>query len=190
MTIIAIRAAKSAVAIALVLAAVTQIQSAHASDEDNAIMPGKSVGHVRLGMKEGKVTQLIGKDEGGWSAPSGIKVVSYQRKDPNADSTIRVFYDRDDKVAQIASVTPIPATADGISLTASVAEVKRKFKNIERFQYKGKDERVDYYEDSGRGIAFKFVWSEEDEKPKKSLQSIVVFWPGNHIIPDSDEINF
>ena len=167
----------------------SQILPAGALEEENTIVAGNRVGLVKLGMKENKVKATLGKDEGAYSLHSGLKVVLYQWQNPDKLATMRVFYDRGDRVVQISATAPFAATTDGISLGSNLADIKEKHKSLECFKYKTNDQRIDYYDDVKQGIAFEFAWPIEQGKTAKRLRSILVHGSGILVIPDSDEVD-
>jgi hypothetical protein len=169
--------------------AVTQFVSAVGAKEENTIVPGNHIGAIKLGMKENKVTAILGKDDGAYSQASGIKVVLYQWNDLDMTSTIKAFFDPGDRVVQLASTAPLSFTADGISLTSSLADVKTKYKAVECRKYKTKNQRIDYYDDVKQGIAFKFTRDAAESSSAKRLSAILVHWPDHAVIPDTGELD-
>jgi hypothetical protein len=157
--------------------------------QDSTIVPGNRIGNIKLGMKQGKVTAILGKNDGAYSQASGIKVIMYQWNDLDKTSTIKAYFDPGDRVVQLASTAPLSFTADGVSLTSSLADVKKKYKDLECCKYRAKDLRIDYYDDVKQGIAFKFTRAAEESSTSKRLTSILVHWPGNAVIPDRDELD-
>jgi hypothetical protein len=157
--------------------------------EESTIVPGVRIGAIKLGMKQSKVTAILGKNDGAYSQASGIKVTLHQWKDLDKTSTIKAFFDPGDRVVQLASTAPLSFTADGVSLTSSLADVKKKYKAVECCKYKANDQRIDYYDDVKQGIAFKFTWAADEGSASKRLSAILIHWPGNAVIPDRDEFD-
>lgn len=160
-----------------------------ASDErdDHTIMPGIGIGIIKLGMNRKQITDSLGNRDGKYSLPNGIKVEYSQWKDPDKTSTIRVFFKPDGTVAQLSCEADVPATADGISTRSSLADVTKRYKNLQRFKYRAKDGRIDYYDDVKKGIAFEFTWAETAGESAKRLYAVIVHTPGKSVIADSDE---
>ena len=170
------------------LLALSQVAPASAQNEDYTIAPGNHIGALKLGMKQGKITAIVGND-GAYSLVSGIKVVLSQWKEPETTWRVKIFYDSKDRAVQIASAIPQFATPEGISLGSTVADVKAKYPDVELQAFRDKGQNIYYYDDVKRGVAFKFT----QEKPKgkvkapKSMRAILIHWPGNLVIPDTDE---
>jgi hypothetical protein len=165
---------------ALIVGAANQALPVRAADqEDHTIRPGIGLGIVKLGMN--------GNMDGSYALPSGIKVdyAVWREKVPKDSPTLRFFYDAVGKLIQINSDAPVPATIDGISCKSSLVEVKAKYKNLERFQYRCKTGHIDYYDDIQHGIAFEFTWA--DGGLPMHLYAIIVHLPGKQVLADSDE---
>jgi hypothetical protein len=160
-----------------------QTQPGWAEEEDHIIVPGTRIGVVKLGMTEVQVTSSMGKHDGAYSLPKGIKVEYAEWKEQGkASPIIKVFYDQSGKVAQVSCTAPLPATADGITIKSSLADVKGKYKELVLSKCKTKSGSADYYENKKRGIAFKFAAPED-----KEMQAIVVHASGKNLILDQDE---
>jgi hypothetical protein len=174
--------------LALVLS--TACLSVQAASDDSAseytILPGIGIGAIKLGMDRLQITETMGKRDGKYSLPSGIKVEYAEWKDPDKTSTIRVFFSPAGKAVQFAFEADKPATADGISTHSSLEDVTKQYPSVKRLQYQAKTGQVDYYDDIKKGIAFEFKVSDPDEKTKKFLYAILVHRPGKHVIPELD----
>ena len=157
---------------------------AAAAEDDNTIRPGIGLGEVKLGMKQDAVRKIVGKPDGSYELPTGEKVDYSVWKDKKP-STIRLIYSKgSNKLLQINCEAPAPATADGISLKSSMAEIKKTYGDLHVAEYGSGKAFEDYYDNVKKGIAFEFT----GDKPKgKTLYSIIVHIPGSHVLPDKDE---
>jgi hypothetical protein len=162
--------------------------SAGAEEEDFTIVPGKRIGVVVLGMTPPEVKEKAGNHDGSYTLADGTKVEYSQWKETDKITyALRVFYDLQGRVIQIAEAAPKAVTADGISIASSFEDVTSKYKNLEPFLYTAKDAYAEYYDDVKRGIAFEFTWTVALGPSSKHLRAILVHSPGKHVIPDSDE---
>lgn len=165
--------------------------SVKAAADDSAseftILPGKGIGEIRLGMNRVQITETMGKRDGKYSLPSGIKVEYAEWKDPDKTSTIRVFFNRAGKAVQFAFEADRPSTADGITTHSSLEEVKEKYPNVRRLQYQTKGSQLNYYDDIKKGIAFEFKQIQVNGESKQTLYAILVHRPGRRLISGSDE---
>jgi hypothetical protein len=162
--------------------------SAGAEEEDFTIVPGKKMGVISLGMKTDQVKEKAGNHDDAYTLPNGIKAeLSRWKETDKITYTIRVFYDSQGRVIQIAESAPKPVTADGISLNSSLADVTKKYKSLKVFKYKAKDARIDYHDDVAGGITFEFTRAAAEPESSMHLHAILVHNPGKNVIPDSDE---
>jgi hypothetical protein len=163
----------------------------HATAEEDAseytILPGLGIGPVKLGMNRIQITETMGKRDGKYSLPSGIKVEYAEWKDPNKTSTIRVFFSPSGKAVQFAFEADKPCTADGITTNSSLEEVTKKYPAVKRVKYRAKASYIDYYDDIKKGIAFEFAGAAVGGECKKQLYAILVHLPGKRVIPEFDE---
>jgi hypothetical protein len=162
--------------------------SVGSEEEDFTIVPGKRIGVVVLGMTPAEVKEKAGNHDGSYTLADGTKVEYSQWKETDKIIyPLRVFYDPQGRVIQVAEAAPRPVTADGISTASSFEDVTSKYKNLEPFLYTVKDAYAEYYDDVKRGIAFEFTWTMAAGPSSKHLRAILVHAPGKHVIPDSDE---
>jgi hypothetical protein len=139
-------------------------------------------------MNRDQITRTLGKRDGKYSLPGNIKVEYSQWKDPDKTMKIRVFFDEKGKVVQLVSEqAPVPTTQDGISIASTLADVKKKYKNVQRFKYHANVTNIDYYDDVKRGIAFKFAGTDLNAKTDKPLDAILIHLPGRRFIADTGE---
>ncbi len=167
----------------------------HAFKTEFAIHPGVGIGNLRLGATKGQMVVVFGKPDGEYSLPGGIHAQYSLWKEAGCVSTMRVFFDAGGRAVQIKceesgdvgnSETQL-STADRISLRSSLADVAAKYSPLKRSRYRAKDGRIDYYDNTARGIAFEFTRAETDGESKKRLYAIAVHRPGSSIIVESDE---
>ncbi len=178
-------------AILFSLALSTSCLGVQATVEEDAseytILPGLGIGPVKLGMNRIQITETMGKRDGKYSLPSGIKVEYAEWKDPSKTSTIRVFFNRAGKAVQFAFEADKPRTADGITTNSSLEEVTTKYPEVKRAKYRAKASYIDYYDDIKKGIAFEFAGADIGGECKKHLYAILVHLPGKRVIPEADE---
>jgi hypothetical protein len=164
------------------------LSAAAEEEEDFTIVPGQRMGVISLGMKPEQVKEKAGNHDDAYSLPGGIKAeLSRWKETDKITYTIRVFYDPQGRVIQVAESAPKPATADGISLNSSLADVTKKYKSLKVFKYKAKDARIDYQDDVARGITFEFTRAASEPESSMHLYAILVHAPGKNVIPDADE---
>ncbi len=169
---------------ALLLNSSLPVRSNNAED-DNTIRPGIGIGIARLGMSRSRAKSELGNSDGSYALPSGIKVEYSEWKEPKVTSTIKMFYDSDDKLIQLICAAPVPATENGISLKSSFSDVTTKYKHLKHLKYASKTGPIDYYDDQKRGIAFAF--SSTNGQPSKNPSAIIVHRPGKPLIADLNE---
>jgi hypothetical protein len=176
---------------AMICSAILNVSSlaAYAEDdkEDATVRPGNGFGIVKLGMDRKQLTSTLGKRDGSYSMPNGIQVEYSQWKDPNITSTIRVFFDNKGKVIQLSGENSTLVTENGLSGSSSLTDVLKKYPQLERFKYRAKATRIDYYDNIKAGIAFEFAWADVDGESKKRMCAILVHKPGMRVIADSGE---
>jgi hypothetical protein len=159
-----------------------------AEEEDFTIVPGKRIGVVVLGMTPAEVKEKAGNHDDSYTLVDGTKVEYSQWKETDKITyALRVFYDLQGRVVQIAEAAPKAVTADGISTASSFEDVTSKYKNLERSLYTGKEGFAEYDDDVKRGIAFEFTDPLAASPSSKHLRTILVHTPGKHFIPDADE---
>jgi hypothetical protein len=157
-------------------------------EADKTIVPGVGIGYVRLGMNRDQITRTLGKRDGSYVLPGKIKVEYSEWKDPERTVKIRVFFNEKGHVIQLVSeAAPVPSTVDGISIASTLADVNKKYKQLQRFKYQSGANNIDYYDDISRGIAFKFAGTDLNARTDKTLDAIIVHPKGTRFIADAKE---
>lgn len=152
--------------------------AAFANEDDHTIRPGTGVGDLRLGMTRPAVRKLLEHIDGSYKLPNGQNV-DYAVWHDKGDQFIRMVYDNKNKLVQINSEMPIPATANGVSLKSTLADVKAKFpgaKALPSLPVKG--DQLRYLDDSKKGIAFTLTNASD------KLSQIIVHRPGVAVLRD------
>lgn len=158
-----------------------------ADEEDHTIVPGIGLGMVKLGMSRDLVKKTAGNKDGSYTLPSGVAVefAEWKENPPKQSPNLRFFYTAEDKLVQVNSAAPVPATADGISCGSTREQVYAKYKNLKCFEYRGKNGRIDYCDDIAHGIAFEFTRA--NGAKAEQLYAIIVHLPGQRVLADRDE---
>jgi hypothetical protein len=186
--------------IATILLVILATLPASASAKDQAVVPGVSIGFVKLGMMRAQVHSVLGKPRGSYTLPAGTKAEYFDY--PDNASTLRIFYDSTGQVSQISSTSPMCSIADSISLTSTLPEVQRQCKTLQRYKYHSRGGYIDYYDNAKQGVAFEFTWAdvfgESGENPEvakafttqleqKHMYAMIVHSPGARVLADSGD---
>lgn len=170
-----------------------------AAEEALTAIAGKGIGSVELGMIRAKVVAALGKPAGDCST-RGARADWFCCPDPMSE--VRVYYDAAGRVVQINSSVPAVRTTDSISTKSRLADVKRKYKDLQRFKYRHKDGYIDYYDDVKHGLAFQFAWAaifgeagENKEVAKEDttgasqihMVAIIVHTPGKRVMAEAGD---
>ncbi|AKD02456.1 hypothetical protein PKOR_04140 [Pontibacter korlensis] len=132
-------------------------------DSAYLIVPGKSIGHIRLGMSAETVTKRLGKPDSGDAAMG--KALSFwiakQPQEPRhyvAVYTVTDFDGRSEKpkVQQVQVTSPRFRTRNGIGTGMLLSEIRKQFNNLQPLaHYLNKQKQEVYiYDDQEQGIAF------------------------------------
>lgn len=156
----------------LFIAACAAVPCAFTDEDDHTIRPGVGLGDLKLGMTREAARKVIENIDGSYKLPTGENVDYAVWHDKPQDSTIRLIFSKQNKLVQINSEAPVPATADGISLSSSLNEIKRKYPST-----KSVSGLPQYADDRAKGIAFQFK-----DSSKKSLSAIIVHQPRARIV--------
>ncbi len=150
------------------------------------VTPGVGVGVVKLGMTQKKLKQVAGNFDVSYVLPSGLKVDRADWKDNGLTTVmLKIFYDKDGKAIQIATAGSTAVTTGGITKKSSVKEIGYMRDKLKLTEYRAKNGRVDYYDDTSKGIAYEFRKLDEDMSRK--MYAIIVHKPGVPVLPDADE---
>jgi hypothetical protein len=158
-----------------------------ADDEDHTIRPGIGLGILRLGMTKDQVKKPAGNVDGAYRLSPDVSVEFAQWKEapPKQSPNLRYFYSPQNKLIQINSAAPVPATADGISCASTRSQVFAQYKDLKCLQYRGKSGLIDYCDDIAHGIAFEFTRA--NDKKDEQLYAIIVHRPGQRVLADRAE---
>jgi hypothetical protein len=155
------------------------------------IIPGQSVGPLRLGDSRERSFDLFGKpgEEYAFDAKSPCFHTELHWNDLEHEDRWGIYaYARDNRIYQIEADTPRYATAEGITSDSSPEEVRRTFPNTQAYVLLhsgsklvgGKD--LIYWVDQTAGIGFEFYY--HPKLDKRRLASTIVFTPGTDFAPD------
>lgn len=142
------------------------------------IIPGKSIGKIRINENSAKIVSLLGKPNSGDAAMGKALSTWYHNHDTSAYQ-VQVFFSRqmgtaDDtsRVKQIRVTLPGYQTADQIHAGTSFKDISAKFRleKIATYQEKGKPFSI--YAATSEGVAFEV---DSDQK----CSGILVFEPGH-----------
>lgn len=149
--------------------------------------PGVGIGVAKLGMTQKRLKQVAGNFDASYTLPSGLKADRADWKDSGMTTMmLKVFYDRDGKAVQIASSGSSVVTTTGITTKSSAGDVMVDSRQFKLIEYRAKNGRVDYYDNTARGIAYEFRRLDEDLARK--LYAIIVHKSGGLVMPDVDEV--
>lgn len=162
----------------------------------DAVVPGRSVGHVFLGMTRADVWKILGRPRYTLAVPHGRSL--YGEDDwTSAGQTLSVISERD-TVIQIEFSSPRLVTTDGLSTRSTFAQVRRHHPAMIARAYlldyhrifSSQPSQVDYYDsysvdDVGGGIAFTDGGEEGigPETINSVLSTIIVHRPGSEALP-------
>jgi hypothetical protein len=159
---------------------------AQAAGKDGGITPGRKIGRIEIGMTRQIVHGKLGRPSGTYKLLGRGYKGDYWHSQDN-ENTLRVFYDRNDRVYQISATSPGFNTSEGISTRSSLAEVKRQYPNLKVLRVAARGD-IDYYYDSRKGVAFVFTERLEENGSAMRLYAIQVFKLGGSPQPEPDEL--
>ena len=149
-----------------------------------AVVPGKRIGKVKLGMSRSAVRKALGKPTTTLRLPSELKSdlwrTRYTPAYRSSPSTLEVIY-RNDRVIQIEVTSAAFKTDQGVSTATPLHLVRKVHPNmsITKLVYsKGDQKRQHYYDDIWHGIAFEY-WPDREE-----VNTLIVHQPGVGVIVD------
>lgn len=156
------------------------------------IVPGKSVGPLRIGDPRESSLDLFGKPNEeytfGESATGPCRYTEAHWRDLEHEERWGVLtYSKNNRIYQIMVDTPRYATADGLTSDSSPEEVRRRFPKTEAYvllhsgskMVGGRD--LIYWVDQSSGIAFEFYY--HAKLNQRRVGNIVVFEPGVEFLP-------
>jgi hypothetical protein len=155
------------------------------------IIPGKSVGPIRLGDDNERVVEALAE------FPKIVQQVQYpfcgkmkmvEWFDKALVQTGLFIYLRNDKVFQIESETTRFRTADGITEQSLPEDVKRQYPDLEAYELlKSANEltggkNLIYWVDRNKGIAFSFYYN--TRRQRRLVARVIVFEPDTNFEPN------
>jgi hypothetical protein len=156
------------------------------------IVPGRSVGPLRLGDIRERALELFGTPDEEYTFDENslgpCKYTEVHWNDPKHDDRWGIFvYSKNNRIYQIMTDTPRFATAGRITSDSSPDEVQRLFPNLQSYVLLGSGSKVNggenliYWVDQNAGIAFEFY--HHPKLNKRRLASTIVFEPGGEFLP-------
>lgn len=153
------------------------------------IVPGRRIGLIELGMTRQVVHSKLGKPSGTYALRGRGYRGDYWFASDNSN-TLRIFYNGTGRVFQISVSSPRFTTPEGLTSASTLADVRRSYQNLKVLRMSARGE-IDYYYDSGRGIAFEFTerLDAHTHTPSLTMQlySILVFKSGSSPQSEPDE---
>jgi hypothetical protein len=186
----------------LLYVGLTAVSGAGQVSEKSLIVPGQSVGKLKLGDSEDQFRNLFtwkpNVDEHNTypaisGCPASEELHWLDAGNPPFSSGAKVHdgvsaYLRNGHIFQIEVATPLFRTADGITEDAPPAKLKLFYPNLDAFWLKHKGYSVEgskediYWVDETKGIAFQLVYNVD--KHRRVVHSIAVFLPSTTFSPD------
>jgi hypothetical protein len=182
-------------ALTLALSVCACLASDEARSSPSSVVPGESVGPLRLGDSRAKIQELFPAKQSvdqEWSdsqrdCGTVINWVDLER-------TGNVFVHlRDGVVFQIDSATPRFKTKDGITTGATPEDVRNRNKGLRAFNLSNGSSEAEggrplvYWVDQDRGVGFAFAYYRR--KKTWYLYHLVVFKPGTDICPNPEALS-
>ena len=148
----------------------------------NQIVPGRSVGQIRLGQTSDSVQQKLGEPDKADGATGHFWNTWFSKSAKGGPTnqldvySVRTAKDVQAHVYQIRVTSPWFSTSNGVSPRSSSASIRRQFPHIRaRGHYeKSKVGRVDVYDDEAQGIAFEIA------RRARQCVGIIVHRSGQH----------
>ncbi|RAU81463.1 hypothetical protein [Pontibacter arcticus] len=144
----------------------TQAVTAPAPDSSFMIVPGVSMGQIRVGDTSEKVTATLGKPDSG-DAAMGKALSVWVSKKQNAEPqhTVSVFFSRNGTempanlfARQIRINSPVFKTPEAIQTGSSLAAIRQHYRVAPFAYYLNKQQqRVYIFDDQAQGIAFEIT---------------------------------
>ncbi|MDQ3812588.1 MAG: hypothetical protein M3347_01400 [Armatimonadota bacterium] len=157
---------------------------------DWTVVPGRSVGKVRLGMTRTTVHQKLGKPGKTARWRSGLVQDSWLAspvKEFDERTFVHVLYKKN-KAIQIEFNSPRFVTTTGISMRSSLAQFRAKHKKprVRAYVYADPDGSGYvgyYYDDVKRGLTFE-LGTQDYFDARATPHSLRVHLPGRPVLPD------
>jgi hypothetical protein len=155
------------------------------------IIPGKSVGPIRLGDDNARVVEALTEfptiyQQVQYPFCGKIKMVEWFDK-ALAQSGLAIYL-RNDKVFQIESETTRFRTADGIAEQSLPEDVKRQYPDLEAYELLNSagnltgGKNLIYWVDRNKGIAFSFYYNIQHQR--RLVARVIVFEPETDFEPN------
>ena len=160
---------------------------------EGSAVPGRSVGHVFLGMDRADVWKILGKPKRSTTVPHGMDLYGEDDWVKGTYPTLTVTSLRD-KVVQVEFDSPRITTTEGLSTNSTLAKVRRQHPamTVRAYLVKGdvlsadQDYAMPYYlDDVGGGIAVTCAPYEGivRESLRDRLDTIIIHRPGVAAVP-------
>ena len=145
----------------LVAGSLSGVPLAIAQEKGNPlIIPGQSVGEIRLGMENQEIERQLGKPAAGdtalgrtWMAWFGKKEGGGRGVELDIRSRRSVEHENDPAAIAIRVEAPFFRTKEGVGTGSSLADVWKIFPNLRYDDNDPYDKAVEIYVDDGHGIA-------------------------------------
>jgi hypothetical protein len=174
----------------MIASCLTLLFMTSAAAQNYDIVPGRRIGLIEIGMTRQAVHAKLGKPSGTYALRGPGYRGEYWDASDNSNN-LRVFFNGAGRVFQISVTSPRFTTPEGLTSSSSLADVRRTYKNLKVLRMSARGD-IDYYYDSGRGIAFE-VTDQMDAHAHSSslvmrLYAILVFKPGSSPQSEPDEL--
>ncbi len=153
--------------------------------EAAVVVPGHSVGRVRLGMSRQSLRKMLGKpiSSEGTKHDEWWKFVDDLPAQESGAPFISVDY-VGGKVVQIAANVPGLVNHEDFSTNSTLSQIKRKLPGIKRnARYYVVDVQYVFYASINQGIGFSFNTNNGKAAGLARPDCFIVFKPGRHILP-------
>lgn len=171
-------------------------QGSSPSEPSGLIVPGLSVGQLKLGDTRARALELFPfkpnvDQESPQESGCGQELNWVDLKRPHIGNVF--IRSRDDVIFQIDVATTRYRTAEGVAVNVSPREVQAHYKGLHAFvlseitsEAEG-NRPIVYWVDSEKGIAFAFAYSKNERR--RYLYEIIVFKPRSQVCPSDGSTN-
>jgi hypothetical protein len=154
------------------------------------IVPGKSIGRVKIGDTLAIVHNVLGKPNktfnrsGGYMEESYLSKSSEMRNGEAVNDEIKVIYSKG-KVVQIGTSYPKFKTSDGYSVFSNVGQIsKLNGLYVYDYSYDATESHTYYLDYQSRGISFEFEGYQDVLTWLSRPSAIIVHGQGTRVLPD------
>ena len=150
----------------------TTVTATEPAPPDSAylIVPGKSIGHVQLGITSNELNSMLGKADSG-DAAMGKALMFWLSKDDSGEQDYLAVYTAADfsganegqhRVEQVQVTSPQFQTQNHISTGKTLGQIRQQFDGLQRLAYytDSNKQQVYIYDDQAQGIAFEIPLSD------------------------------